>query len=203
MGSTSGPGVTFRRYRSPGDAAATFEVFQSAIRQTAATVYAPEQIEAWAGPPDVDLTGWDARRRQAFTVVAQDGEGVVGFADLVGDGLVDMLFVHPRVGGQGVARALVAAITDEAWARGLPELRTFASRSARPAFERLGFVVVAERPDNAVRGVVVPNWQMRCRLEDGAEHRETAGDLPFRGDLADDQFGRPRTRGLPGLGRLP
>lgn len=168
MGSTGGSTVTLRRYGSPGDAAATFAVFQAAVRQTAATVYAPEQVEAWAGPPDVDLTGWDARRREAFTVVAQDGEGVVGFTDLVGDGLVDMLFVHPRVGGQGVARALVTAITDEARARALPGLRTFASRSARPAFERLGFVVVAERPDNAVRGVVVPNCEMRRLLQERA-----------------------------------
>ncbi|WP_448630734.1 hypothetical protein [Cellulomonas soli] len=66
-----------------------------------------------------------------------------------------------------MARALVTAITDETRARGLPGLRTFASRSARPAFERLGFVVVAERLDNAVRGVVVPNWEMRCDLARG------------------------------------
>ena len=50
--------------------------------------------------------------KHLITAVTEDGEGVGGFADLVGDGLVDMLFVHPRAGGQGVARALITAITE-------------------------------------------------------------------------------------------
>jgi putative acetyltransferase len=128
-------------------------------------VYDARQIEAWAGPADVDLTGWDDRRRRATTLVVQAADGtVVGFADLLPDGLVDMLFVHPRAGGQGVARRLVTTLKDEARARGLTSLHTFASRSARPAFERFGFAVVAERLDNAVDGVVVPNYGMRCDL---------------------------------------
>ncbi|MGY4643578.1 N-acetyltransferase family protein [Cellulomonas sp. URHB0016] len=163
--SSDAPSVTLRTYGHPGDAQATFDVFQAAIRQTAAAVYDPQQIEAWAGPPNPDLTGWDHRRRQATTLVAEAGGAVVGFADLCEDGLVDMLFVHPRAGRQGVARLLVEAVKDDARARGMTVLRTFASRSAEPAFERLGFTVVTYRPDNtAPGGVVVPNYEMRCVL---------------------------------------
>jgi len=162
---SSEPTVTLRQYRSPDDSTATFAVFQAAIRQTAAEHYDREQIEAWAGPPHPDLTSWDARRAQATTLVAEaDGE-IVGFADLRDDGVVDMLFVHPRAGGRGVARRLVEAVQAHARDRGLTELRTFASRSARPAFERFGFTVVAYRPDNTARGGVrVPNYEMRCDL---------------------------------------
>ncbi|WP_197021586.1 GNAT family N-acetyltransferase [Cellulomonas sp. HZM] len=164
------PTPALRPYRSPTDAAATFEVFQAAIRRTAATVYDADQVEAWAGSRDVDLTAWDERRRTAFTVVAECDDplvgsaGVVGFADLLPDGVVDMLFVHPDAGGRGVARSLVAAVRAEGTARGLTELRTFASRSAQPAFERFGFELVADRPGNLARGVVVPNAELRCRL---------------------------------------
>ncbi|UFU06918.1 GNAT family N-acetyltransferase [Ruania halotolerans] len=153
-----------RTYRSPDDATATFDVFQTAIRQTAASVYEPDQVEAWAGPARTDLSNWDTRRREAATLVAEVEGAVVGFADLTSDGLVDMVFVHPRVGGKGIARALLTAVIRAARARGLTELRTFASRSAQPAFERLGFVVVADRPDNMVRGVAVPNAEMRRNL---------------------------------------
>jgi putative acetyltransferase len=156
--------VEIRRYGAPDDAEATFGVFQAAVRQTAAQVYDARQVDAWAGPPDRDLTGWDARRREATTFVAEREDGVVGFCDLRDGDLVDMLFVHPRAGGQGVARRLVTAVKDEAGARGLTVLRTFASRSAEPVFARLGFTVVAYRPDNSTRGVVVPNYEMRCRL---------------------------------------
>jgi putative acetyltransferase len=163
--SSDGPTITLRPYRSPDDAPATFAVFQAAVRQTAAALYDQEQIEAWAGPADADLTGWDVRRREAATVLAESDGEVVGFSDLRDDGLVDMLFVHPRAGGRGVARMLVEAVQADARSRGLTVLRTFASRSAKPAFERLGFTVVEYRPDNVARnGVVVPNYEMRCAL---------------------------------------
>ena len=153
-----------RAYRSPEDVEATFGVFQAAIRETATGVYAPVQVNAWAGPAQGDLSGWDVRRRGAFTLVAPVDDAVVGFADLLPGGLVDMLFVHPRSGGRGVARALLTAIMLEARTRGITELHTFASRSAQPVFTRLGFTLVADRPDNTIRGVVVPNAELRCRL---------------------------------------
>jgi putative acetyltransferase len=153
-----------RPYRSPDDAAATYVVARTAIRRTAGAFYEPDQIAAWLGPARLDLTEWDDRRRAASTRVAEVDGIVVGFSDLWPDGLVDMLFVDPRAGGRGVARALLTEITHDARARGIPELRTLASRSARPVFERLGFTVVADRPDNTVRGVVVPNTGMRRLL---------------------------------------
>lgn len=157
-------GAVVRPYRSPDDAAATSAAFRSAILVSAATVYTPAQIAAWLGPDDVDLDAWDARRRAAWTVVAEVEGVVVGFSDLLPDGLVDMLFVHPDAGRRGIARALLTAVEADARGRGITELRTFASRRARPVSERLGFVVVADRPDNTARGVVVPNCEMRRRL---------------------------------------
>jgi putative acetyltransferase len=158
------PRPEVRAYRSPDDVEVTFGVFQAAIRQTAAAVYGPNEVEAWAGPTRTDLGGWDVGRRRASTLVAEVDDTVVGFTDLLPDGLVDMLFVHPAAGGRGIARALLTVIKLEARARGITELRTFASRSAQPTFERLGFTLVAHRPDNTIRGVVVPNAEMRCLL---------------------------------------
>lgn len=152
------PGV--RRYRSPEDAAPTLDVFLAAVRRTAAAVYTAEQVAAWIGPDRADVDAWDRRRSRASTSVAELDGVVVGFADLLPDGLVDMLFVHPDAGRRGVASVLLAAVVDEARARGIAGLRTFASRSARPVFERAGFVLVAERPHNSVRGVVVPNAEL-------------------------------------------
>lgn len=163
--------AVLRPYRSPGDAAPTLATFRTAVRVTAAEVYTPEQIAAWLGPEGVDLTVWDARRAAAWTVVAEVGGALVGFADLLPDGLVDMLFVHPAAGGRGVARALLSAVEQEARARGLPGLRTLASRRARPVLERLGWVVTVDRRDNTVRGVVVPNVEMRRDLTGADEVR--------------------------------
>jgi putative acetyltransferase len=154
-----------RPYLDTEDAAGTFRTFRSAVLDTARADYDPAQIAAWAGPEDVDLGEWNSRRMAAHTFVAVVAGEVVGFADFRDDGVLDMLFVRPEWGGRGIARQLVDMVKRKAKAAGLRSLRTFASRTARPAFERFGFTVVADRPDNTVRGQIVPNYEMRCDLE--------------------------------------
>lgn len=156
--------VTIRDYRSPHDAASTHAVYHSAITRTASADYEPSQIAAWAGPEHPDLEPWDARRAAAHTFVAIIDGKVVGFVDFLDDGLLDMLFVHPDAGRRGVARRLVDTVKHEARSAGLPTLHTHASRTARPAFEQVGFRVTAARQDNVVNGEVVPNFEMRCDL---------------------------------------
>ena len=154
--------VTLRPYRDT-DAEPTWQVFHAAVRVTAAAAYTPEQVKAWS-PDEVDLEAWGRRRANAWTVVAVDGDRVVGFSDLTDDGVLDMMFVHPDAGGRGVARLLVEAVLEEARRRGLSRVVTHASRTARPAFERLGFVVDRENVDNWTRGVRVPNFDMHVDL---------------------------------------
>lgn len=166
------PAVVIRTYRGGSDAEDTLRCFQAAIIETAGADYDPVQIVAWAGAASAseeldrdDLEAWDARRRAAHTVVADVDGGVVGFADFRDDAVLDMLFVHPDFGGRGVGRLLIETVQREAAAAGHTSLTTYASRTARPVFERLGFTVVAERPHNAVRGVTVPNYEMRWALD--------------------------------------
>lgn len=154
--------VRLRGYRE-GDAAATLEVFQRAVRHTAAQHYDAEQIAAWA-PDVVDLGAWHARRARVWTVVAELQGRVIGFADLADGGLLDMLFVHPDAGSRGVARVLVEAVCGHARSRGIARLVTHASRAARPVFDHLGFVLDAENKLNLVRGVRVPNFDMHLDL---------------------------------------
>lgn len=151
-----------REYRH-SDAAVTAGVFQAAIRTTAALYYDQDQIEAWGGG-QIDVARWDLNRSTAWTVVAELDGAVVGFSDLTADGELDMLFVHPAVGGRGIARHLVTAVLAEARRRGMEVVATHASRAARPAFERFGFVVDAENSRNMVRGVAVPNFDMHVQL---------------------------------------
>jgi putative acetyltransferase len=158
------PPVVVRPYRSPADAEGTYAAYRSAITRTAAADYEPDQIAAWAGAAEVDLSRWDARRAAAHTFVAVAEGRIAGFADFLDEGLLDMLFVHPDFGRRGVARLLVDRVQHEAAAAGLSTLRTYASRTARPAFERFGFWVVVARPDNVVDGHVVPNYEMRATL---------------------------------------
>ena len=146
------------------DTSATWRVFHAAVRQTAIRDYAPEQVEAWA-PDSVNLEMWQERRQLARTFVAVVDATVVGFGDVTDEGLLDMLFVHPEWGRRGVARRLVAAVSNQAREMGLPRLRTHASRTARPAFERFGFMVDHINDTNWIRGQNLPNYDMHLDLD--------------------------------------
>ncbi|HLM96847.1 MAG TPA: GNAT family N-acetyltransferase [Acidimicrobiales bacterium] len=120
------------------DADALLRVHERAIRISAAEVYDPEQIEAWASPLDVESSRLLIERTTTFVAVA-DGR-VVGFASLVpSSAVLDQLYVDPDAGGRGVARSLCGAVEGEAVSLGLHRLTTTASLRAAPALSRLGY----------------------------------------------------------------
>ena len=148
---------------TPGDAQATSVIFQRAVRETASAHYSPVQVEAWAadgGNPD----SWAAARAAVHTQLAVVDGHVVGFIDLDGDGYIDMLFVDPDFGRQGVASTLLAWVIAEARQRGLPALTTFASLTSRPVFERHGFLITGERYFGEGDGAA-KTYEMRCVLD--------------------------------------
>ena len=88
---------------------------------------------------------------------------VAGFTDLDDNGHVDMLFVDPDYGRQGIATMLLTSTMAVARQRRIVALTTYASLTAKPLFERHGFVVTGER--RFVRGgVELTNFSMRCVL---------------------------------------
>ncbi len=153
--------MNLREYTG-ADAEATLGVFFRAIRETAAADYSPEQVAAWASD-DLDLDAWAASRAAAHTHVAVIDGRVVGFTDLDDNGHIDMMFVDPDFGRQGVATTLLAATMTRARQRGLVALTTHASLTAKPFFEQHGFLVTEER-HFVHGGVETMNFAMRCRL---------------------------------------
>ncbi|MFD6167112.1 GNAT family N-acetyltransferase [Oerskovia sp. NPDC060287] len=144
------------------DAEATLRVFLRAVRVTASKDYSPEQIAAW-GADDISLDVWAVKRLQTDTVVAVEGDEVLGFSDVDDSGYIDMMFVDPAVTRRGVASALLEHVTRVAREHGAVELTTYASLTARPFFEKHGFVVVEERRP-VLRGVSLTNFSMRKPL---------------------------------------
>jgi len=150
-----------RRYR-PGEEAALFEIYYSAIHLLASRDYSPEQIQAWA-PRDLDQGLWATRIRGIHPFVAELAGELVGYADLQANGYIDHFFVSGQHGRHGIGTALMSHLLQEARAASLMELTSDVSRTAQPLFERFGFTVVEERQPE-LRGVVIPNAFMRLRV---------------------------------------
>jgi len=123
----------------PDDVPLLAEIFRASIEELSADDYSEAQQEAWASAAD-DEAEFGARLASELTLVATLQGAAVGFASLADNARIDMLYVHPAAGGQGVGAMLCDALEKLAGARGTRELTADVSDSARGFFERRGFV---------------------------------------------------------------
>lgn len=143
--------MLIRCYRE-SDFPALCQIFLRAIRETASQHYSPSQIAAWA---QVDEARWRQKMAESRVLVATVDARPVGFITAMGND-IDLLFVAPEYSRQGVASALLDALFAQ-----IPTgtLTVEASITARPCFERHGFVIVAEQEVQA-RGETFVNYRM-------------------------------------------
>ncbi|RBP02316.1 GNAT family acetyltransferase [Roseiarcus fermentans] len=129
--------ISFRPYL-PSDAARCAAIFRDAVEFSAADDYGDDQRAAWAARAD-DEAAFGAKLAGQLTIVATLDGFVVAFASLEGAEKLDMLYVDPAAGRQGVGAALVDAIARLAEGRGAKRLTAEASDVSKPLFDRLGF----------------------------------------------------------------
>lgn len=117
-------------------------IYRAAVRAVGPAAYDGRQVEAWAAwADDPSFTGWIT---EAWTVLAVDGDSVVGFAGLdEARGRVTAVYVRPDMHARGVGGALLDTVLERAAACGIPTLRAEASEFSRRLFESRGFERVA------------------------------------------------------------
>ncbi|MFA4133263.1 MULTISPECIES: GNAT family N-acetyltransferase [unclassified Brevibacillus] len=106
--------------------------------------YTQEQVNAWASLADLKQRKevWLKALTSNISYVAEMNGYIMGFSDMSVQGYLDRLFVHKEHQGQGIASALVDTLESKAKKLGLIEIETDSSITARPFFERKGYIVV-------------------------------------------------------------
>ena len=122
----------------PADVAVLAEIFRASIEGLTEEDYNPSQQEAWAAVADNEQA-FTARLGKQLTLISTLEGSPIGFASLQDNKIIDMLYVHPAVAGQGIGTMLYDALEKLASARGASELTVDASDSAREFFLRRGF----------------------------------------------------------------
>jgi len=138
MSATAHPTIAMRPML-PADAPLLAEIFRASIDELAADDYSDAQREAWAAVAD-DEAAFGERLAKQLTLVGTMQGSPVGFASLKAPDVIDMLYVHPAAGENGVATMLVNALEKLAAARGAAKLTADVSDSAVEFFRKRGFV---------------------------------------------------------------
>lgn len=148
---------------SRNDLDAAARLFRDTVHAVNARDYTPEQLDAWAPRDGQHLAQIAEKLARQQTVGFKECGLLVGFGSLDDKGNIDMLFVHKDRQGQGIAKTILHELEHLATKRGKQDISTFASVTARPFFEHMGY---ATERKNAVdrAGVTLVNFLMNKRL---------------------------------------
>lgn len=131
------------------------ELFYNTVHTVNAEDYTGEQLDAWAdGNPD--LVKWDQSFQAHQTLIAEEDDRIVGFADIDRTGYLDRLYVHREYQGQGIA-TLLCELLEELTEGNV--ITVHASITAKPFFERRGYRTV-KRQQVERRGILLTNYIM-------------------------------------------
>jgi putative acetyltransferase len=142
------------------------EIFRASIEGLTADDYSESQQEAWASATD-DEEEFARRLEGQLTVIATMNGSPVGFASLVNNEAIDLLYVHPAAAGQGAGAMLVDALEKLAAARGARRLTADVSDSAQDFFKKRGFTAT-QRNTVQLGGEWLANTTMEKKLAKGA-----------------------------------
>lgn len=130
------------------------ELFYNTVHTVNAKDYTKEQLDVWA-TGEVGLEKWNQSLKGHYSVVAVEGEVIVGFGDIDSTGYLDRLFVHADYQRKGIATAICNQLEQAVQGN----IVTHASITARPFFEKRGYTVVKEQQVER-QGIFLTNFIM-------------------------------------------
>lgn len=150
--------MILRNY-APSDCAEMAELFYHTVHTVNAGDYTKEQLDAWA-TGTLDLDAWNRSFLAHHTVVAVENGCIAGFGDMDAGGYLDRLYVHADKQGKGIA----TAICDELEREKTGKIVTHASITAKPFFEKRGYVTV-KRQQVERHGIRLTNFVMEKQMQ--------------------------------------
>lgn len=127
----------------PHEAEALWDLRNQAIRHGCATSYTPQIIAAWT-PAAMPEHYRQMVIDNPFYVIDIEGRlAASGYLDLQA-GSVEAIFTLPGYTGRGLASRIIAALKEEALARGMSRITLESTPNAATFYQRLGFETLGE-----------------------------------------------------------
>lgn len=138
------------------------DVFEKSIRTLCVNEYTNEQIEAWVNSR-FDIQKWEQKRQQQQFWFAWEQDELIGFCSLEACQNLDLLYVKPAFKKQKVAANLLQSVLEYAQLNQVKFIRTEASLTAVPFFEKFGFIK-QENNSFLYNGIWMENVSMQLEL---------------------------------------
>lgn len=107
---------------------------------------------------------WDKSLSNKNTVVVEINGLIVGFGDIDDTGYFDRLFVHKDFQGQEIATMIANKLEKYAKQNGIMVVTTEASITAKPFFEKRGYLVIKQQSIE-LKGQTLTNFVMEKNLD--------------------------------------
>ncbi|WP_276345897.1 GNAT family N-acetyltransferase [Daejeonella sp. JGW-45] len=135
------------------------QLFVDTVRAICRKDYNDEQIQAWISGVK-DTQRWRQRLDEQHVLLALTGDQITAFGTIKDGNYIDMFFVHKDFQGQGIAGKIYSELEDKARELNSDYIDSKVSITARPFFEKMGFLVLAEQTVKRM-GVELVNYRMR------------------------------------------
>lgn len=143
------------------DAVELKELYQNTIRTINRRDYSQEEVEDWASCGE-DLSKWEGMIKTHYFIVAVDQlSQIVGLSTITPQGYLHSMFVHKDFQGVGVATRLLEEIERYAAENQILRITSEVSLTARPFFERRGYIVEAEQKRKANQLSLTNFWMAK------------------------------------------
>ena len=149
------------RQAQQSDAVALKELFQNTVLVINRRDYSQAEVEDWASCGN-NLSNIKERIETHYFVVAVNQQSqIVGFSSITPQGYLHSMFVHKDFQGKGIATMLLEEIERYAITAGIMRITSEVSLTARPFFEKKGYVVEEEQKRKANQLSLTNFWMAR------------------------------------------
>lgn len=146
-----------------GDLKEMQELFVATIKSVCQKEYNEQQIEVWTSGVN-NTERWIEVIEKQFVLLALIENKIVGYGTLKDTNYIDFFYIHKDFQRQGIANKLLTLLELEAKKRSSKTITSDISITAKPFFEKKGFIVKAKQK-NIKSGVELINYKMEKNLE--------------------------------------
>ena len=137
------------------------QLFQNTVLAINRRDYSQAEVEDWASCGDNLANIKDMIKTLYFIVAVNQQSEIVGFSSITPQGYLHSMFVHKDFQGKGIAIMLLNEIEQYAITNGIMRITSEVSLTARPFFEKRGYIVEEEQKRKANQLSLTNFWMAK------------------------------------------